>query len=147
MAAPFTYCAMRAARLWLASASVRPLKGSRFRNKQAISLTDAAAARVKELLEQRADRPIGIRIGVVKRGCNGMSYTMNYEYAGNGTDAQKDPLTTITEKGVSLFVDPETEFYITGTIMDFISNPTEEKFEFLNPNAKAVCGCNESFTV
>lgn len=64
---------------------VRPLKGSRFRNKQAISLTDAAAARVKELLEQRADRPIGIRIGVVKRGCNGMSYTMNYEYAGNGT--------------------------------------------------------------
>jgi len=139
-------------RLLWASASVRPLKSARFRGKQAISLTEAAAARVRELLEQRGDGPAGIRIGVVKRGCNGMSYTMNYEYpsgqpAAAAAAAGKDATTVINDKGVSLYVDPETEFFITGTIMDFVSNPTEEKFEFLNPNAKAVCGCNESFTV
>ncbi len=91
-----------------------------------------------------------------------MSYTMNYHHDAQEAKApgkQAEMLTPsrhlvvaqglapIKDKGVVLYVDPETEFYITGTIMDFISNPTEEKFEFLNPNAKAVCGCNESFTV
>jgi|UniRef100_A0A7S4LCN7 iron-sulfur cluster assembly protein len=137
---------MRFARVALASAFVRPLKSSRFQNKQAISLTDAAAARVKELLNQKDDGAIGLRIGVQKRGCNGMSYTMNYEYPNQDKEAVT-MTSIITDKGVSIYVDHETEFYITGTIMDFISNPTEEKFEFLNPNAKAVCGCNESFTV
>ncbi|KAI9917386.1 hypothetical protein PsorP6_012989 [Peronosclerospora sorghi] len=108
-----------------------------------LKLTDTAAARIKELLTNKPDA-IGIRLGVKTRGCNGLSYTMNY------ADKKDDMEEEVCKNGdhrVRVFVETKALFHVVGTTMDFQVTPVSSEFVFENPNAKGSCGCGESFNV
>lgn len=128
------------------SVAAKPAKKPRPKLADPIKLTERAAARIKELLEQK-DNAIGVRIGVKRRGCNGYSYTMNYVVAGEDTISSKDRDEVVACHGVQVFVDPKAVFFIVGTEMDFIETDVASEFTFTNPNSKGQCGCGESFNV
>jgi iron-sulfur cluster assembly protein len=108
---------------------------------QVIRLTDAAAARIKDIMA-RADRPIaGVRIGVKNGGCAGMSYTMEYAAAAAPTDE------VVEDKGVRLLVDPKAVLFLLGTEMDFRTEKLSSGFVFSNPNEISACGCGESVSI
>ena len=106
----------------------------------AISLTDAAADRVRSYLEKRGTG-IGLRLGVTQTGCSGYSYVINYAESVDADDV------VFEDKGVKVVVDPEALGLIDGTEVDFVKNGLNEAFSFRNPNIKGECGCGESFNV
>ncbi|KAF0852301.1 mitochondrial iron-sulfur cluster biosynthesis Isa1 (Isca1) [Andalucia godoyi] len=109
---------------------------------QMMKITDAASGRLKDLISSRHDPSIlGIRIGVKRRGCNGLSYTMDY-----AKDKQKFE-NAIDASGVTVLVDPKSEMYLIGMEIDYQENDLAAEFVFKNPNAKGTCGCGESFHV
>jgi iron-sulfur cluster assembly protein len=104
-------------------------------------LSDAAAARIKEIMAQ-AERPLaGVRVGVKNGGCAGMSYTMEYAEAINPADE------VIEDKGVKLFVDPKAILFLLGTEMDYKIDKLSAQFVFNNPNQTSACGCGESVAI
>lgn len=108
---------------------------------QVIRLTDAAAARIKDIMA-RADRPIaGVRIGVKNSGCAGMSYTMEYAAAAAPSDE------VVEDKGVRLLIDPKAVLFLLGTEMDFRTEKLSAGFVFSNPNQVSACGCGESVSI
>eukprot|EP01138_Halocafeteria_seosinensis_P010203 gb/GECG01010420.1/.p1 GENE.gb/GECG01010420.1/~~gb/GECG01010420.1/.p1 ORF type:complete len:224 (+),score=17.57 gb/GECG01010420.1/:1-672(+) len=115
-------------------------KARRRRPKAALELTDEAAERLKKMLENKSDA-VGIRVGVTKRGCNGMSYTMNY-----ATEAKKFD-EKVEEKGVTILIEPRALMTVLGTTLDWHEDDISAEFVFNNPNAKGACGCGESFNI
>lgn len=109
--------------------------------KAPLNLTEAAATRVKVLLEQRGKPSAGIRIGVRSKGCSGLSYTL--EYADERTPFDE----VVEDKGVVVLIDPKATLFILGTEMDFVEDKLQSGFVFRNPNEKGRCGCGESFHV
>ncbi|MGU3538147.1 Fe-S cluster assembly scaffold SufA [Methylobacterium sp. A54F] len=106
-----------------------------------MSLTDAAAERIKSIIAD-AERPIaGLRVGVKNGGCAGMSYTMEY------ADAQKPGEDMIEDRGVRVFIDPKAVLFLLGTEMDFQTNKLSAQFVFNNPNQTSACGCGESVAI
>jgi iron-sulfur cluster assembly protein len=106
-----------------------------------LSLTDAAAIRVQEIIE-KADRPIaGVRVGVKNGGCAGMSYTMEY------AEGPKPGEDVVEDKGVKVFVDPKAVLFLLGTEMDFERTKLSSQFVFRNPNQTSACGCGESVAI
>jgi iron-sulfur cluster assembly protein len=106
-----------------------------------LTITDAAAERVKALLAQRGKPSVGIRIGVRTKGCSGMSYTIEYADERNAFDE------VVEDKGVTVLIDPKATMFILGTEMDFVEEKLQNGFVFRNPNEKGRCGCGESFHV
>jgi iron-sulfur cluster assembly protein len=104
-------------------------------------LTDAAAARVKEIMD-RADKPYaGLRVGVKNGGCAGSEYV--FEYA-----AEKNPLDEVVEdKDVTILIDPKAVLFLIGTTIDYETTKLSSKFVFNNPNETDACGCGESVTI
>ncbi|MFO1128523.1 MAG: iron-sulfur cluster assembly accessory protein [Rhodospirillales bacterium] len=108
---------------------------------QPISVTPAAAERVKTLLAAHAGPTAGLRIGVSSRGCSGLSYTMEYA-------DQKQAADLVVElDGATILIDPKATMFIFGTEMDYVESQLESGFVFRNPNEKGRCGCGESFHV
>lgn len=106
-----------------------------------LTLTDAAATRVKALIA-KADKPIvGLRIGVKARGCSGMSYFVEY------AEEQKKFEEKVEDKGVTILVDPAATMFLIGSEMDYQEDKIQSGFTFRNPNEKGRCGCGESFHV
>lgn len=106
--------------------------------------TERAAERIKEILkskEQNGEIPIGIRLGTKKRGCNGLSYTLNYAFERPAKDTEME------SHGVKIFIEPMALFNVVGTTMDWEETELSSEFTFNNPNSKGECGCGESFTV
>ncbi|MSP82319.1 MAG: iron-sulfur cluster assembly accessory protein [Alphaproteobacteria bacterium] len=106
-----------------------------------ISISDAAAERVRELLASRDKPSVGIRVGVRTRGCSGLSYTLEFADARNQFDE------IVEEKGVTVLIDPKAVMFLLGTEMDFVDEKLQTGFKFINPNEKGRCGCGESFRV
>ncbi|GJE15341.1 HesB/IscA family protein [Methylobacterium marchantiae] len=106
-----------------------------------LSLTDAAADRIKSIIAD-AEKPIaGLRVGVKNGGCAGMSYTMEYAEGRNpGEDMVED-------RGVTVFVDPKAVLFLLGTEMDFKTTKLSSQFVFNNPNQTSSCGCGESVAI
>ncbi len=105
---------------------------------QVMRLSDAAAARIKELMA-RADRPIAaVRVGVKNGGCAGMEYTMEYVDQVGPTDE------VVEDKGVKLLIDPKAVLFLLGTEMDWKAGKLSAQFVFNNPNQTSACGCGES---
>ncbi|HXF90207.1 MAG TPA: iron-sulfur cluster assembly accessory protein [Xanthobacteraceae bacterium] len=105
---------------------------------QVMRLSDAAAARIKELIA-KSGRPVaGVRVGVKNGGCAGMSYTLEYAEAVNPTDE------VVEDKGVKLLIDPKAVMFLLGTEMDYKVDKLSAQFVFNNPNQASACGCGES---
>ena len=106
-----------------------------------ISLTDAAATRVRSIMD-RAERPIaGLRVGVKNGGCAGMSYTMEYAEEIGPRDE------VVEDKGVKVLIDPKAVLFLLGTEMDFQTSKMSAGFVFSNPNQTSACGCGESVAI
>jgi iron-sulfur cluster assembly protein len=108
---------------------------------KAVTLTDAAAERVKAIVARSGQAIAGLRVGVKKGGCAGMEYTMEYA-------AEARPLDeVIDEKGARLFIDPSAILFLLGTEMDYRSDKLSSGFVFNNPNQISACGCGESVEI
>ena len=106
-----------------------------------MTLTDAAAERVREIMAQ-AEKPMaGLRVGVKNGGCAGMSYTMEWAEAFNPSDE------VIEDKGVTVVIDPKAVLFLLGTQMDFEESKLSSGFVFKNPNQTSACGCGESVAI
>jgi len=108
---------------------------------QPLTLTDAAAERVKALIAGRGKQTYAIRIGVRAKGCSGLSYTIEF------ADAKNDFDEVVEVNGVTVLIDPKASMFIFGTEMDFVQDKLNSGFVFRNPNEKGRCGCGESFHV
>ncbi len=111
---------------------------SRFK---AVSLTDAAAARVREIMDESAGELYGLRVGVKNGGCAGMSYTMEF------ADAPQPHDEIVEDKGVRVLIDPKAILFLLGTSMDFKTDKLSSGFVFNNPNQTSACGCGESVAI
>ena len=106
-----------------------------------MTLTDAAAERIREISEKAETSAAGLRVGVTNGGCAGMSYTMEYA-------AEADPLDEVVEdKGVKILIDPKAVLFLLGTEMDFQVDTLSARFVFNNPNQTSACGCGESVAI
>jgi len=106
-----------------------------------MTLTDAAADRIRALVAASGKDATGLRIGVKKGGCAGMEYTMSYAE----TKAPHDEV--VEDKGVRILIDPTAVLFLLGTEMDFKTDKLASQFVFNNPNQKGACGCGESVTI
>ncbi|VAW18431.1 Iron-sulfur cluster assembly iron binding protein SufA [hydrothermal vent metagenome] len=106
-----------------------------------MTLTDAAAARIGEIVGNAA-KPAGrLRIGVKNGGCAGMSYTMDL------TDKAAPHDEVVEDKGVAVLVDARAVLFLLGTEMDFEVTTLKSGFVFRNPNETGACGCGESVSI
>lgn len=106
-----------------------------------ISLTDAAAGHVRELMS-RSDKPVaGLRVSVSTKGCSGLSYV--FEYAEEKRPFEEE----VTRDGARIFIDPMATMFLVGAEMDYEEGAFRSGFTFSNPNEKSRCGCGESFSV
>lgn len=106
-----------------------------------VTLTDAAAARMQQIMREAEEKFAGVRIGVTKGGCAGMEYTMEYA-------VEPGPLDEVVEEnGVKLFIDPKAILFLIGTQIDFVAEKLSQRFVFNNPNQTDACGCGESVTI
>lgn len=106
---------------------------------KAVTLTDAAATRVKNLMEQREAGYL--RVGVKNGGCAGMEYLMEYVEAPEAMDER------VEDKGVEIVLEAKALLFLLGTEIDYEVTPLHSKFVFKNPNQTDACGCGESVTI
>jgi len=106
-----------------------------------VTLTDAAAIRMKEIMADADENFIGVRVGVKNGGCAGMEYEMSY-----ATEAK--PLEEVVEEnGVKVLIDPKAILFLIGTEIDYAVDKLSQRFVFRNPNQTDACGCGESVTI
>jgi iron-sulfur cluster assembly protein len=106
-----------------------------------VSLTDAAAAQVKAIMA-RAEKPYaGLRVGVKQGGCAGQEYVLSYAEEIGPIDE------VVTDKGVTILIEPKAVLYLVGTVIDYETTKLASKFVFKNPNETDACGCGESVTI
>jgi iron-sulfur cluster assembly protein len=106
-----------------------------------MTLTDAAADRIREIVGS-AEKPLfGLRVGVKNGGCAGMSYTMEMAEAANKNDE------VVEDKGARVLIDPKAILFLLGTRMDFRRDKLSAGFVFENPNQTSACGCGESVAI
>jgi iron-sulfur cluster assembly protein len=106
-----------------------------------VRLTDAATARVREIMVGADGRYLGVRVGVKNGGCAGMSYTM--EYASEAKPFEE----VVEDNGVKIFIDPKAILFLIGTELDFVQEKFGARFLFRNPNQTSACGCGESVQI
>lgn len=107
-----------------------------------IRVTDAAATRIREIVAGAGKPVAGVRLGVKKGGCAGMSYTMDVaESVAKGDDVVE------LDGGLRVLVDPAAILFLLGTEMDFTVDKLSSRFVFRNPNETSACGCGESVTL
>lgn len=103
-----------------------------------MSLTDAAAERITEIIAG-SDKPVvGVRVGVKNAGCAGMAYTLDYVTEAVAGDDH------VEAKGVQVFIEPKATLFLLGTVMDYEETLLSSGFTFKNPNQTGECGCGES---
>jgi iron-sulfur cluster assembly protein len=105
-----------------------------------IDVTEAAATRIRELLEKDGKFDTHrLRMKVVGGGCSGLRYELAFDDRVGDTDTQ------IEKDGVTVVVDEKSALYLMGTSLDFVDTLNESGFKMGNPNASTTCGCGESF--
>ncbi|OGQ25298.1 MAG: hypothetical protein A3C54_03850 [Deltaproteobacteria bacterium RIFCSPHIGHO2_02_FULL_60_17] len=106
----------------------------------AVSITDRAAKRIKEILAAENRDGQGLRLKVVGGGCSGLQYKVDF-------DMEKAGDRIFEKEGARVLVDMKSLLYLTGTELDYKEGLMESGFVFQNPNVKRACGCGASFTV
>ena len=105
---------------------------------QVMTLTPAAAERVRSIMTAKGADVVGLKIGIKKGGCAGMEYTMTWA-------ASVDKFDEVVEAdGARVIIDPQAVLYLLGTEMDYKTEKLASQFVFNNPNQKSACGCGES---
>lgn len=126
-------------------AAAAPAKPSLLRSRRPradpLTITDAAVSRIKTLLERKPEAA-GVRLGVRTRGCNGLSYTLDY-LVGEAKPGED----VVETRGIKVAIEPKALIHLIGTTMDYKEDALAAEFVFNNPNAKGSCGCGESFNV
>jgi iron-sulfur cluster assembly protein len=108
---------------------------------QVVSLTEAAAARVREIMAKAAEPYVGLRVGVKNGGCAGQEYIIQYA-------AEQNPLDEVVEdKGVRILIEPASVLFLLGSQIDYETTKLSARFVFRNPNETDACGCGESVTI
>ena len=103
-----------------------------------LSLTEAAAARVKAIMASKGPEVAGLKIGIKKGGCAGMEYTMEWATSAGKFDE------IVEQDGARVIIDPQAVLYLLGTEMDYKVDKLSAQFVFNNPNQSSACGCGES---
>jgi iron-sulfur cluster assembly protein len=106
-----------------------------------ISLTDAAAARVREIAEHADQSALGLRVGIKKGGCAGMEYTFEVAHELKPGDE------VVEDKGAKVLVEAKAVMFLIGTELDFKVDKLSSTFVFNNPNQTSACGCGESVAI
>ena len=106
----------------------------------AITVRAAAARHIQRSLAKRG-AGFGLRLAVKTSGCSGLAYALEF------ADTAEPQDLTFESNGVTVLVDPKSLAFLDGTELDFVREGLNEGFKFNNPNAKAACGCGESFAV
>src|SRR5699024_12082394 len=107
----------------------------------ALVFTDAAAVKVKELLEDEGNDALKLRVFVSGGGCSGFQYGFSFD------ENIEEGDTLVEKQGVTLLVDPMSALYLTGAEIDFSDDIEGAQFVIRNPNAATTCGCGNSFAV
>ena len=108
---------------------------------KALTLTDAAAERVREIMANAEKPYVALRVGVKNGGCAGQEYTFAYAET-------IEPLDEVVEdKGVTILIDPKAILFLIGSEIDYETTKLASKFVFRNPNQTDACGCGESVTI
>ncbi len=106
-----------------------------------VTLSDAAAERVKSIMAAASEPYIGLRVGVKNGGCAGQEYVLEYAEAAQPLDE------VVEDKGVTILVEPKAVLFLVGTEIDYETTRWASKFVFRNPNETDACGCGESVTI
>jgi len=122
-------------------------KQRRIIDKSPIIITPVAAMRVNDLIQSKYPIPLGLRIGIRKRGCNGLSFTMNYVMDNSDKKNSVKDIIVKADNGVLIYIDHTAMFNIIGTVMDWKDDDVSQEFVFINPKSKGSCGCGESFNI
>jgi iron-sulfur cluster insertion protein len=105
-----------------------------------ITLTEKAAAKVREIRESENLGEQGLRLRVIGGGCSGFQYDLFFEDEVNDMDEQYE------SGGIRLYVDMISQQYLDGVEVDYVEGLHGAGFKFQNPNAKSTCGCGSSFS-
>ncbi|MFD1192246.1 HesB/IscA family protein [Phenylobacterium conjunctum] len=106
-----------------------------------VTLTEAAAARVREIMAKAETPYAGLRVGVKNGGCAGQEYVLEYA-------KEAGPLDEVVEdQGVTILIEPKAVLFLIGTVIDYEVTKLSAKFVFRNPNETDACGCGESVTI
>ncbi|TPX30497.1 hypothetical protein SmJEL517_g05955 [Synchytrium microbalum] len=119
-------------------ATVRKTSGKKLPRKAALTLTESAVSRLKELVSDPLD-PKLLKVGTKKKGCSGQTYNLEYV----STPSKFDEV--IEQDGVKVLIDSKALFSLVGSEMDYIEDKLSSQFVFHNPNVKEMCGCGQSF--
>ena len=103
-----------------------------------LTMTSAAAEKVRELIKQENDPALGLRVFVAGGGCSGLQYGMTL-------DEEQDGDTIVSVSDIRVFVDDMSLGYITGSEVDYVDSLMGAGFTVNNPNAVSSCGCGHSF--
>ena len=103
-----------------------------------MTMTPAAAQRVRAIMASKGPEVAGLKIGVKKGGCAGMEYTMTWAEQVARLDE------VVEQDGACVIIDPQAVLYLLGTEMDYKVDKLSAQFVFNNPNQKSACGCGES---
>ena len=105
-----------------------------------INFSDSAINHFSKVLKKRGYGE-GIRLGIKEAGCSGYEYTFDF------VDVIQDGYLRFKKENCTIFVDTESFNFLKGSLIDYVDDGLNKGIKFVNPNAKAVCGCGESFTV
>jgi iron-sulfur cluster assembly protein len=106
-----------------------------------VSLSEAAAKRVREIMDRAGQPYAGLRVGVKNGGCAGQEYVLEYAESAGPHDE------VVEDKGVTILIDPKAVLFLIGTVIDYEISRLASKFVFRNPNETDACGCGESVTI
>ncbi|XP_077417449.1 iron-sulfur cluster assembly 1 homolog, mitochondrial [Vanacampus margaritifer] len=106
----------------------------------ALTLTPSAVNKIRCLLQDKPEY-IAVKVGVRTRGCNGLTYTLDYTKQKENCDEE------VQQDGVRVFIAKKAQLTLLGTEMDFVESKVSSEFVFNNPNIKGMCGCGESFNI
>ena len=109
-------------------------------NSTDLNFSDSAIEHFSKVLKERG-KGIGIRLGIKEAGCSGYEYTFDF------VDDIIDDFITYEKGGCKIFIDSSSFSFLKGSMVDYVDEGLNQGIKFINPNAKAVCGCGESFTL
>ena len=105
-----------------------------------VVVTDAAAEKIKALIDKDGHVQGGLRMGVMGGGCSGFQYKLEVAEGSGDMDH------VFETKGVKIFIDMKSSLYLNGVTLDYHDGLMGAGFKIENPNARTTCGCGESFS-